>query len=313
MPEPPMISREQIADALRRSGYLIEYRIEDVLRSQGYHVSANTTYPDPITRKPREIDLSAIIAENASSREKDWVFGLCVIECVNNPYPLAFFTKEPEIPTVHVYDLLISGLPAHVRRKGGKSIVWSQWSRISEYLRMQEYHHHCAGRIATQYCSFAPKKGTRPVEWMASHEEGHFESFGKLCAAIDHDIGDHFTNTIPLLNDRVNLEIYYPIVVVGGELLDVRHTEDSMAIEAVDHIHYVQSWIAADKERRYHVDVVTERFFPQLISLIRDETKEFAKRAKENKAALRKSIDMMAKAAKASPEELQTIIRPRHL
>jgi hypothetical protein len=178
MRELPSISKDEIADALRRSGYLIEYRIEDVLRGQGYHVSANTTYPDPITRKPRELDLSAIIAERA--RDKDWVFALCLIECVNNPYPLAFLTKEPEVPTAHVYDIFVSGLPAHVRRKGGKSIAWSRWSRITEYLRMEEYHHYCTGRIATQYCSFAPKKGTKPVEWMAWHEDGHFESFGKL-------------------------------------------------------------------------------------------------------------------------------------
>jgi hypothetical protein len=70
MRELPSISKDEIADALRRSGYLIEYRIEDVLRGQGYHVSANTTYPDPITRKPRELDLSAIIAERASARTK---------------------------------------------------------------------------------------------------------------------------------------------------------------------------------------------------------------------------------------------------
>jgi hypothetical protein len=111
----------------------------------------------------------------------------------------------------------------------------------------------------------------------------------------------------------VNLEIHYPVVVGGGELLDVRHGEDATEIEAVDHIHYVQSWIAGERERRYHIDVVTERFFPELISRIRKETEEFAKRAKTNKAALRKSINIMAKAAKDSPEELQTIIRPRNL
>jgi hypothetical protein len=86
-----------------------------------------------------------------------------------------------------------------------------------------------------------------------------------------------------------------------------------MEIEAVDHIHYVQSWIGGETEKRYHIDVVTERFFPELISRIRNETDEFAKRAKANKAALRKSIDIMTKAANDSPEELQTIIRPRNL
>jgi hypothetical protein len=313
MPELPTISKHEIADALRRSGYLIEYRIEDVLRGQGYHVSANTTYPDPITRKPRELDLSAIIGESAGASDKDWVFASCLIECVNNPYPLAFLTKEPEIPNVHVYDIFVSGLPAHVRRKGGKSIAWSRWARVSEYLRMEEYHHYCAGRVATQYCSFAPKRNRKPVEWMAWHEEGHFESLGKLCAALNHDIEDHFTNTMPQLYDRINLEIYYPVVVVGGELLDVRLNVDPMRIDPVDHIHYIQSWIAGGRERRYHIDIVTERFFPELIAQIRNETEEFGNRAKAKNAALHKSINIIAKAAKANPGELQTIIRPRYI
>jgi hypothetical protein len=39
-------------------------------------------------------------------------------------------------PNLHGYDISVSGLPAHVRRKGGKSIAWSRWNRVSEYLRM---------------------------------------------------------------------------------------------------------------------------------------------------------------------------------
>ena len=35
MPKPPTLSKDEIADALLRSGYLIEYRIEEVLRGQG--------------------------------------------------------------------------------------------------------------------------------------------------------------------------------------------------------------------------------------------------------------------------------------
>jgi hypothetical protein len=104
----------------------------------------------------------------------------------------------------------------------------------------------------------------------------------------------------------VNLEIHYPVVVVGGELLDVRHGEDATEIEAVDHIHYVQSWIAGERERRYHIDVVTERFFPELISRIRKETEEFAKRAKTNKAALRKSINIMPRQRKTVPKNCKT-------
>jgi hypothetical protein len=227
-----------------------------------------------VTQKPRELDISAITAEAVGSSEKDWIFALCPIECVNNPYPLAFLTKEPAAPSIHVYDILMSGLPAHIRQKGGKRTIWSRWTRVRDYLHMEKFHHYCDGRIATQFCSFTPKKNTKPLEWMAWHEDGHFDSFNKLCAAVNYDIEDHFTNTRPALNDRINLEIFYPIVVTGGEILDVRHSPESMELESVQHIHYVQSTIARGGEKRYHIDVVTEAFFPQLISMIEKETKQ---------------------------------------
>jgi hypothetical protein len=54
---PPLkISHDQIRDAVRRSGYLLEYRIEQVLGRYGYNVEANQAYPDPITGKSRELE-----------------------------------------------------------------------------------------------------------------------------------------------------------------------------------------------------------------------------------------------------------------
>jgi hypothetical protein len=47
---PQKISYDQIRDAVRRSGYLLEYRIEQVLGRYGYFAEANEVYPDPTTR-----------------------------------------------------------------------------------------------------------------------------------------------------------------------------------------------------------------------------------------------------------------------
>ena len=44
---PPKISHDEIRDAVRRSGYLLEYRIEQVLGRYGYMVEPNQAYPDP--------------------------------------------------------------------------------------------------------------------------------------------------------------------------------------------------------------------------------------------------------------------------
>lgn len=111
----PTISKQEMEDALRRSGYLIEYRVEDVVRKAGYQVSANASYPDPITQKARELDISATGAVEIDE-ERDWLFPILLIECVNNPYPMAFVSKEPEAETAHVYNITFSGIPVHVIR-----------------------------------------------------------------------------------------------------------------------------------------------------------------------------------------------------
>ncbi len=305
MPKIPAISKAEIEDALRRSGYLIEYRIEQVLRDEGYHVAANETYPDPITGKPRELDLSATGAERVAS-DKEWLFSILRIECVNNLYPLAFLSKEAQTGFVHVYDIMFSGLPAHIFKSTG-----ARGGNLAEYLKLDKIHHYCRGRIATQFCSFQPKKNTNPVEWMAWHEEGHFESFSKLCQAVNYGLEDHFNNTMPVMGDRINLQTYYPITVVGGELLDVRYESDAIVIEAVDHIHYIQSYIRDGRQDNYHLDVITEKYFPTFIKMIRSEVEEIAKRVAAEEDQLHRAINRMAKAAKRNPKELRAIIRPR--
>ena len=145
---------------------------------------------------------------------------------------------------------------------------------------------------------------------MASHEEAHFDSFRKLCFALSHDVDDHFKNTTPVRGDNINLEIFYPILVVGGEILDVEQTPGSLKIERVEHIHFVQSYISQGKERGYHIGVVTEGEFPKLIATIIKETKETAKRIRKQRSVIRRSIDEIAKQAKqvTTQEEVQRII-----
>ena len=115
----PTISNQEIEGALRRSGYLIEYRVEEVLRTACYQVSANSSYPDPVTLKAREFDISATGYTNIRSH-KDMLFSILLIECVNNSYPMAFISKDPEVETVHVYEIVFSGLPAQVIRAAKK-------------------------------------------------------------------------------------------------------------------------------------------------------------------------------------------------
>ncbi len=59
---PDEISRNDVRDALLRSGYLIEHRLETILWQRGYYAVANEAYPDPETGKARELDVYGMYA-----------------------------------------------------------------------------------------------------------------------------------------------------------------------------------------------------------------------------------------------------------
>ena len=176
------ITHAKAKAALLRSGYLLESRVADVFRERAFYVQENEIYPDPDTGKDREYDVFAISAQKAGPGERDYIFPIFLIECVNNPQPIAFITKEPQAGFLHRQAVTISGLPITVY--SGKERV-----TLQEYLGMDKFHHYCAGRVSTQYCSFFKKKGTNS-QWAASHDEMHFNSLKTLCDVIEHNRRD---------------------------------------------------------------------------------------------------------------------------
>jgi hypothetical protein len=100
------ITRSEMRGALLRSGYLLESRVESKLRDGRWrYVEANATYPDPETGKSREFDLYAMNATRAGPNDRDYLFGIILAECINNPQPFIILTKEPLLDKLHHYEV----------------------------------------------------------------------------------------------------------------------------------------------------------------------------------------------------------------
>jgi hypothetical protein len=93
------IAPEEMIDALKRSGYLIESRLINILADHDYYTYPNETYPDPTTGKSREIDLFASsyrTVENLYLQNASLMIDVThdlIIECANNPQPAVFFKR----------------------------------------------------------------------------------------------------------------------------------------------------------------------------------------------------------------------------
>ena len=212
------ITLEDAKNSLLRSGYLLESRVEQFLEERGYYIEANSVYPDSNTNKTREFDLYALTNHSLNDRFH-WVWSVMLVECVNNPQPIAFITKEARIPEEHRYEIKLAGLPTKILQDN------DTWFSVVDLLEIDKYHHHCSGRIATQFCSFAKKKSSD--EWMALHDDTHFESFQKLCDVTNYQVNQLLDNWQGANVETVNIEFYYPLIVVQGDLIDVQHKKNS--------------------------------------------------------------------------------------
>lgn len=282
-------------EALLRSGYLLESRIESKLRERWGYVEANPTYPDPDTDKSREFDVYAMKAYPAGPSDRDYLFGVLLIECINNPHPLLIITKEPLIGFMYHEEIKMSGLPVKFpdeKRKKG-------WKRLSDFLIMQDYHHYCKGRVGTQFCSFVRKKSNRKEEWMAIHEGTHYDSFKKLCDVTDYYVDKHFKcwefdGSI----EKLNVEFYFPLIVVQGELLDARESKRSVNLRSAEHLQFRRSVTTKGKDCDYQIDVIRERFLPKYLDMVDAELKKTARLLRHRHKTVRSAIDSIVADAK---------------
>lgn len=158
---------------------------------------------------------------------------------------------------------------------------------------MSDYHHYCKGRVGTQFCSFTKKKTGGIEEWMALHEGSHYDSFQKLCDATDYFLAKVQGQTRGR-GDYLSINMYYPIVILQGDLLEARETERSVVFRAADHLQFRRSVARKEKPSSYQIDVIRERYFLRFLEMIGKELETMAGLLHRNYEAVRSAIDVAA-------------------
>jgi hypothetical protein len=273
------ITEAEACAALKRSGYLLEHRVETALRRKGWYVEANAAYEDNETQKSRELDIYAIKGARVSrAYPDDCLFTSVLVECINNPQPVAFLTKRPVLKGWIIDDIKGTFDPEEVSIEGNSV-------NIGDLLKIASYHHYCRGRVATQFCSFSFKSDKK--EWMALHDDVHFNAFGALTKALEY----RFTQFEQTAGTYVNWEFINPVLVAQGDLLDVRTEGRAISLKRTEHVKYRRSVVWKGYERGYVVDVVTERAFPSFISMLERELLQTTLRVKRQIPVIRAALE----------------------
>ncbi len=279
------ISIEDAKEALKRSGYLLECRVAEVLRSAKYLIETNPLYFDPITNKKREIDLKALNFFEIHSKKEKRV-GLVelqlILECINNSQPLTFIKNtSTHDDTLNSYYGLqykaVSGLPHEM-----PSPKWDTTSSVAGLVSIAM----CSleddlDEVYTQYCNFKTKN--KPSnEWMAFHDDFQQDCFNALCTVNEQDIQESnaFYEKLSYKNS-LNINLHIPILIVQNEIWVVSQDESQdIEIKQVNFVNYIRSTASSPNmdAQGTHIYVVTENF---LTTFLKEELGKKIKRIQD--------------------------------
>jgi hypothetical protein len=239
---------------------LLETRIAKRLDQFADHLSVNVVFSDPETGQSRELDAYCFKVEISEYHEFFEASSHLLIECINNPQPIAFFSSARPTRTYPI----TASRPA-----------WLGSQPIEESIKIGHFHHHFKGPEATNYCTFVTKKSG---EWMVTHADDQHREFTTLAALAQlvrekqKRSLDEISHPHPMGVQCCGIAFIYPMLVVQGALFEVQEASPGgIHILEVDHVRYVKSHIWKNTRRYCPIDIVTERSFPKLLEQIQIE------------------------------------------
>ena len=276
--EEDQIKKEEMVEALTRSGYLIESRLLRILSDKGYELYPNEVYPDPLTGKSREMDIYAVSYRTTNNLRLNRSLLIdiqhsFVIECINNPQPVVFFKRGDKKKLTIFGRFLFNKIEQEVKEEEATD---ADFDFDMFTTKSKKFHYNQIDRCS-QYCSFTVKKNTsdkKKREWMASHPDSLHDTFNKLYDFAKHK--HETTNT--WMNQARQYEVYlnmkYPLIVLQGDLYEASEEKGELKLQKVNHMIF-----EFNKYDNNHsnllIDIITENYFEKYLEFVKNDMVHF--------------------------------------
>jgi hypothetical protein len=111
-------------------------------------------------------------------------------------------------------------------------------------------------------------------------------------------------------HESVNVEMYYPVLVLQGQMIEVRPHKGSFATAGTAHVRCRQSLWTGTEAEDYSVDVITERYLPTFLRLVRNEVAKTASLFRRRHKEARNAIELIADAGRRlrSPRKIRQLL-----
>lgn len=259
-------TKDDILDALEKSGYLFEQDVATEFEKLGYHVDTNYAYNDTDTDKSREIDVRAFKQIYKNDELNAHVYLEILVECKNSKTPLVFIEREKnrreQSPSPKEY---IFPFSEYHKRVGENKV---SLHKPFQYLNLCKHHYHYKEpNKATQFAKIF-RKGSN---WLANHE-GIYDSVilpqAKLLEYRKKDIMSYCRN------DRQKVVwLFFPAVVLKDHLYSYDLTKDAENLIEKKRVSFVRDLDASNLKGSYLVDFIT---FDYIKDYVEKEIEKFA-------------------------------------
>jgi hypothetical protein len=243
--------KQEIAECLRRSGYLLESRLVRSLAGARFFVEPNVAMLDARTGKSREIDVLAEYYDYDPDRRHVSVQTYFAIEAVNNNLPFVLMTPHP----------------------GSPSDIFEEYLRYgstpdsSSILESVDLYEEKGGDIPryTQYCGLSRKKANDDL--MASHLEDIYASLLKLAEFTENRYEEFVNHEWDADDPFWRLHFWQGILVVGGDLVTATQDEQGdLSVVEVESGTLIFNFHIREEPRSTLIHVVRERHLLELVS-----------------------------------------------
>ena len=256
-------SLDDISDALKQSGYLMEQEVATQLEDLDFHVQTNWAFKDSDEGKSREIDVRAIKRVAHNTEERISAFVEILIECKNNANPFVLIVRRKNkadiwnSPREIVFP--IGEYEMQKKLDGNRSQV----RKINAFFHLgfdKIHYGHLRSHKAVQFCRMERYKSS----WKANHGGLYDSVFFPIAKAINARRAE----VLPQAREHWrHFWIIVPMVVVSGDMYSVDPSQRPLEPQRADFVSFNRDVRSGTLNGRFTIEFVSQDAIQKFVTV----------------------------------------------
>lgn len=262
---------ENIRKALSHSGFFLESRILETLDSKGYNSYSQHNYPDLKQERSRQISIYSEAPSLAYDLELNQSLHInyqhrLIIESLNNDQPLVFMKKNKSYSESSFEKFYCSKIERTITEDSIIDGITPDF-QLECFTGQNEGFHYNNFIPNSQYCSFSEntdnnEKPITPQPTFVNHLLDKMSSFAKYESNRLQKWLKKFYK-----NSETRGILFFPVLIIQNELLEVTETNGKISLERKNHIVYEYK-DHSNSQKSMLIDIITESYLSKYLKIV---------------------------------------------